>query len=351
MRESRQRADAAVPQIAVRNPSGLGRDSPMHSPPHKHRGNHSKTTYYLVGFQFEWFAHPVPRVGVGPASVLLTLGPERDGEVMAYVNNGSVRLWWDEEGAGDPVLLVMGFTYPSDMWHRVWPAMTDQFRVIRFDNRGVGKSDAPKGPYTIADMAEDAVAVLDAAGVQRAHVYGASMGGGIVQELALTHPERVASLVLGCTAAPDRPVGPPLKIAWILRIIPPKVILRFRGPRSYGADVPEKAMQDDRAILRSTRLTTRGVMGQAGAIAAYHSKDRVGQIAVPTIVVHGDQDETVPIALGRELASLIPGSQLHVIEGAGHNFITSVDCPANRIVKEFWQSLPALTPQTGSSDG
>ncbi len=261
---------------------------------------------------------------------------------MAYTHNGSVRLWWDEEGSGPPVLLVMGFSYPSEMWHRVWPALRDDFRVIRFDNRGVGQSDAPEGNYTIADMADDAVAVLDAAGVDKAHVYGASMGGGIVQEMALRHPERVASLVLACTAAPERPEGDPPKIPWIARVIPPRLLIKLRAKRNYGADVPKDAIKADRAILRSTHITNHGLLGQAQAIVAYHSKDRVAQIDVPTLVVHGDHDRTVPIEKGRELAALIPGARLEVIEGAAHNFITSVDCAANHLVKEFWKSQPPL---------
>jgi pimeloyl-ACP methyl ester carboxylesterase len=261
---------------------------------------------------------------------------------VAYVNNGPVRLWWEEEGTGDPVLLIMGFSYPADMWHRVWPAMTDTFRVIRFDNRGVGKSDIPSDPYSIADMAADAIAVLNGAGVPRAHVYGASMGGGIAQELALLYPERVASLVLGCTAAPAKKDGPPPKVPAIFRLIPPRFLIRLRAKRNYGADVPLQAIRDDQAILRASRPSTKGLLGQAQAVAAYDSKDRVGQIAVPTLVIHGDQDQTVPVEMGRELASLIPGARLEILAGAKHNFITSLDSPANRMVKEFWLSQPPL---------
>jgi pimeloyl-ACP methyl ester carboxylesterase len=228
------------------------------------------------------------------------------------------------------------------MWHRVWPAMQDDFRVIRFDNRGVGQSDVPPAGYSIADMADDAVAVLDAAGVERAHVYGASMGGGIVQEMALRHPERVASLVLACTAAPPKREGGPPKLPRIARILPIQLLIRLRASRNYGADVPQEAIKADRDILLSSSITKRGLLGQVGAVAAYDSKDRVGQITVPTLVIHGDQDKTVPIERGRELAAWIPGARLEVIEGARHNFITSIDCPANRLVKEFWKSQPAL---------
>jgi len=261
---------------------------------------------------------------------------------MAYVHNGSVRIWWEEVGQGEPVLLVMGFSYPGEMWHRVWPALTDRYRVIRLDNRGVGKSDAPKGPYSIADMAEDARAVMDAAGVPRAHVYGASMGGGIVQELALQHPDRVASLVLGCTAAPPTPTGPTPKVPWIMRIAPIKLIFRLRGRRSFGDDMPEAAMKEDIAILLKSRITNRGLIGQTQAVAAFSSQDRVGQLKMPVLVLHGDHDTTVPVEKGRELASLIPGAQLEIIEGAGHNYITSIDCRANQVLKDFLQAQPAI---------
>jgi 3-oxoadipate enol-lactonase len=261
---------------------------------------------------------------------------------MSYTENGSVRLWWDEVGAGEPVLLIMGLAYPSDMWHRVWPALQDEYRVLRLDNRGVGKSDAPAGPYSVADMARDAVAVLDAAGIQKAHVYGASMGGGIAQELALLHPDRVASLVLACTALPDpnEPTTP--KIPLVLRIIPPRILIRF-AKGDYGSDVSPEAIRDDKNILRSANLPTHGLLAQMQAIAAYHHIPRESVITVPTLVLHGDADKTVPVEKGRALAAAIPGSRLEIIHGGGHNFITSVDCPANTLVKEFWHSLPALT--------
>ena len=102
-------------------------------------------------------------------------------------------------GKGDPVLLIMGLGMASTAWWRTVPVLAKRLRVITFDNRGAGRSDAPRGPYTLRQLAADAVAVLDAAGEERAHVYGFSLGGMIAQELALRHPERVNKLVLGAT--------------------------------------------------------------------------------------------------------------------------------------------------------
>ena len=120
---------------------------------------------------------------------------------MSFVENRGARIYWDEQGSGEPLLLIMGLSYPSYMWHRSRPYLAKRFRTIALDNRGVGQSDAPPGVYSMALTAGDAAAVLDAASVETAHVFGVSMGGMIAQEFALQYPNRVRSLILGCTAA------------------------------------------------------------------------------------------------------------------------------------------------------
>src|SRR5437660_6177948 len=120
---------------------------------------------------------------------------------MAFVENQAARIYWDERGQDEPILFIMGLGYPSAMWHRTRPALAARYRTIALDNRGAGRSDTPPGPYSIRLMASDAAAVLDAAGIESAHVFGVSMGGMIAQEVALQYPKRVRSLILGCTAA------------------------------------------------------------------------------------------------------------------------------------------------------
>src|SRR5271155_3320601 len=120
---------------------------------------------------------------------------------MPFVDNQGARIYWDEQGHGAPVLLIMGLGYTSHMWHRTRPVLAQHYQTVVLDNRGVGKSDVPPGPYSIASMASDAAAVLDAAGTGSAHVFGVSMGGMIAQEFALQYPKRVRSLILGCTAS------------------------------------------------------------------------------------------------------------------------------------------------------
>ena len=120
---------------------------------------------------------------------------------MAWVENQGAMIYWDEQGQGEPVLLIMGLGWASPMWHRSRPVLAERYRTIALDNRGVGRSDMPPGPYAIALMASDAASVLDAAGIEGTHVFGVSMGGMIAQEFALQYPRRVRSLILGCTAA------------------------------------------------------------------------------------------------------------------------------------------------------
>src|SRR6476660_2900786 len=127
---------------------------------------------------------------------------------MAYALRNGTNLFWTESGAGDPILLIMGLGATHEWWNRVVPVLAERYRTILFDNRGVGRSDVPAGPYSIPEMAADAVAVMDAAGVGAAHIFGASMDGMIAQEFALAYPERVRSLILGCTNCGGRETVP-----------------------------------------------------------------------------------------------------------------------------------------------
>src|SRR5450755_188991 len=118
---------------------------------------------------------------------------------MPFAQSDATRIYWEESGRGEPLLLIMGLGYAHQMWFRTRPVLDAEYRTVVFDNRGVGKSDVPAGAYSIAQMAADAASVLDAAHIERARVFGISMGGMIAQEFALSHPERVERLILGCT--------------------------------------------------------------------------------------------------------------------------------------------------------
>lgn len=265
---------------------------------------------------------------------------------MPYAFNDNVRIWWDEHGAGEAALLCMGHSYSSEMWHRAIPALAAHHRVLTFDNRGVGHSDAPRPPYSVEQLAADGIAVMDAAGVERCHVYGVSMGGLTAQELALSYRERVRSLVLGCTGCiepEDNPIRLPFAVqkALVRPLVRLSMLRPRRAGRHYGAGTPERVKADDLALLRSTRVTSRGLVGQVIAVGTYSSRRRLTALKVPTLVIHGDADQVVSVQKGEELASVIPGASLEILAGAGHNYLTEPFGRANTLVLDFWEAVEA----------
>src|ERR1700674_5529318 len=172
---------------------------------------------------------------------------------MAFVQNRGAQIYWDDAGKGSPILLIMGLGWPSYLWHRTRPVFSARFRSIALDNRGVGQSDVPPGPYPIALMAADAAAVLDAAGVERAHIFGLSMGGMIAQEFALQYPNKVRSLILGCTAAggPEavRAEDEALQVL-MKRGQDPDQFARAINPFIYDAGTSPQLVEEDSAVRR-----------------------------------------------------------------------------------------------------
>jgi pimeloyl-ACP methyl ester carboxylesterase len=263
---------------------------------------------------------------------------------MPFVESGGARIHWEEQGAGPPVLLIMGHLYSSRMWYPLLPALTQKRRAIIFDNRGTGLSDTT-GFVTIGQFAADALAVLDAAGVERAHVYGVSMGGGIAAEFAIRYPDRVASLVLGCTMM--KTADKPDRSSWMSRLIYHlplglvRSVMRSRIDRAaYGSAAPAEAVARDIEVLTDERFTMKGVRVQSEAIAAYATtREAVARLAMPTLVLHGDEDRAVDVKYGRELAETIPNSRLVIFEGAGHNYLVAAGQASTQALLQFFDEV------------
>jgi 3-oxoadipate enol-lactonase len=260
---------------------------------------------------------------------------------MSFVENQRAKIYWDELGQGSPVLLIMGLGYTSVMWHRTRPALAQRYRTVAFDNRGVGLSDVPPGPYSIATMASDAAAVLDAAGIARAHVFGVSMGGMIAQEFALQYPARTRSLILGCTAAGGpSAVRAESKVADVLmaRGMTPEQARDAILPYIYDAATPREKIDEDIRVRQPWLPTPAGYIAQLQAILAWESYSRIAQITAPTLVIHGKSDALVPPGNGELIAKRIPGAKLVLLEHASHLFLTDQTEEAHQEIFEFLRS-------------
>ncbi|MGA7294615.1 MAG: alpha/beta fold hydrolase [Terriglobales bacterium] len=260
---------------------------------------------------------------------------------MPFVDCQGTKIYWDERGQGPPLLLIMGLAYPSALWHRTRPVLAQHYRTIAFDNRGVGLSDVPPGPYSIATMASDAAAVLDAAGVDRANVFGVSMGGMIAQEFALQYPSRTLSLILGCTSP-----GGPSAVRAASNVID---VLFMRGmtieqsrqailPFIYDRSTPPEKIDEDLALRRRWFASLEGYTAQLQAILAWQSYSRLSQIAAPALVIHGKSDALVPPENAQLIADRIPGAKLVILDHASHLFLTDQTETAHKEILDFLSS-------------
>ena len=248
-----------------------------------------------------------------------------------------MKVAWFEQGAGDALLLIQGLGYGAWGWDPVVPGLAEHFRVLSFDNRGIGGSDKPAGPYTAQLMAEDALQVLDEAGVERAHVVGASLGGMIAQELVVAEPQRVDRLVLACTT-PGGAAGVPMpevtiKLFQEAATLAPDVALRRFVENALGADPPVELVDDLYARRVANPPDPAGWQAQAAAGTTFPGVD--GTIAAPTLVLQGTDDNVVAAGNAQVLAERIPGARVELFEGAGHLFFWEQPDAFVRIVTEF----------------
>jgi 3-oxoadipate enol-lactonase len=247
---------------------------------------------------------------------------------MPVVRAGEVELDYERSGSGPPLLLIMGMSGTALHWGEPFlELLREDFEVVVYDHRGVGRSTPLDGPVTIAQMAGDAAALLDALQLDSVHVLGISMGGMIAQERALAHPERVRTLALGCTWA-----GGPTATQRSPEVLQRLTEAMLSGDREralragWEAIVSPAMAADDaayaafRRIAEQRAVTVPVIMAQLQAGMALDTADRLGELAMPTLVIHGTEDEMLDVANGRLIASRVPGSQLEILEGIGHMF-------------------------------
>ncbi len=242
---------------------------------------------------------------------------------------GRPELHWERTGSGEPVLLITGLGLSAGAWWRTVPVLAAGLEVITFDNRGVGRSRALCHAYCTEVMADDAVSVLDAAGVETAHVYGISLGGMVAQQVALRHPDRVRSLVLGATQPGGRDATRPddelmsflRRRLWMDRDEAAQASVPFNYSERARREHPDRIAEDLQQRL-SHPFPAQAYRAQMWAAITHDTSRRLHRITAPTLVVHGTDDLMIPVANGRLLAARIAGAELIELPETGHLYAT-----------------------------
>ena len=244
-----------------------------------------------------------------------------------FVDAGGARLWVEPgAGGGPPVLLIAGLGYASWCWHELRERLGGELALTAFDNRGAGRSDKPAGPYAIAQLADDAAAVIDALGHPAVAVLGHSMGGYIALTLALRHPGKVRSLVLVGTSpgGPRTQPTPAETLAtWQLAgTLTPQQYARASMPKSFApgwTDAHPAEFEDILARRLQFPTPAASWLAQYQACVEYVARGaEVERITAPALVVHGEQDQVVVHANGRLLAERLPNARFASLPAAGH---------------------------------
>jgi pimeloyl-ACP methyl ester carboxylesterase len=237
-------------------------------------------------------------------------------------------LYYETDGPRDgrPLLLVEGLGGDIPGWRRNIPALAEELFVVAFDLRGNGRSDAPDEPVTMATFVEDAIAVLHFVGVEASHVYGQSFGGMIAMELALTHPERVRSLILAATHPGGSHVVP---VRWKVPKDRPWLALYAPG---FPEANPEHVAED---LSAGSEQRPHAARRQWEAMRTFDAFDRLPSLDMPVLVLHGTEDQLVSPENARLLAERIPGAELVLLVGAGHLYHSERAEEADAAVLDF----------------
>jgi 3-oxoadipate enol-lactonase len=268
---------------------------------------------------------------------------------MPYARTSDgIRIHYEVLGRrGAPVVLfIQGLGADKHGWDMQRFVFAAFYRVIALDNRGAGRSDKPFGHYSLEQMADDTISVLDHAGAEAVHVVGASMGGAIAQIIALKYPERVRSLTLACTACRNHPWRRELLSGWATKATEQGMAKMTRdaarwviGPRSFRRLVPAFGWLGPLALGR----TSHAFVAQVRAILATDETmaERIGDITVPALVIVGNQDILTPRGDSEELAERLSNAELVVISGAAHGFMVEHASTFNRVLLDFLRRVSA----------
>ena len=265
---------------------------------------------------------------------------------MPKIKTNNIELYYEIHGAGQPLVLISGLGYPLWQWHKMVPFLAEHFQVITFDNRGVGQSDKPAGPYTAQMLAADTAGLLDTLGIEKAIIAGHSMGGFVAQAMALDFPQKVAKLIL-CSTNFGGPHHVPVtaEAMKVLTDVTSDALTRFKNGLavSTAPDWSEKnpemieewvkwrvANPIDPAPYQAQMAIGFGLMPEAAAF-----ENKLPRLNVPTLILFGAHDKVVPPDNASLLAEKISGSKVVILPNAGHFFPIEVAEAASRTITDF----------------
>ena len=265
---------------------------------------------------------------------------------MPRVNANGIEIYYEIHGDGAPLILISGLGYDQWMWHKMIPGLARHFQVIAFDNRGVGQSDQPAGPYTAQMLADDTAGLLNALGIKKAAVMGHSMGGFIAQALVLSKPELVSKLILSATNfGGPRAIPVTLEAMAVLSDISGDPVARLKrgilvscAPGFRDAHPEIVAEWVDYRVehpIQPTPYQAQMAIGLALVAEEKCFEHRLEQVRVPTLILFGEYDKVVPPGNAELLARAIPNSRIEILKNAGHFFPFEVPDAANSAIARF----------------
>ena len=261
---------------------------------------------------------------------------------MPTVNVGDIDMYYEVHGEGEPLLLIAGLSADLTSWIFQIPEFSKRYRLIVFDNRGVGRTDVPDIPYSTDMMADDSAGLLNALGIEKAHILGHSMGGFIAQEIVLKYPQLVKSLVLASTGTQETHMTKHNIDTWarmaregVSREIFVRELLLWIFTENFFENTEMVQIAVDTLVTDTYPQPAHGLIRQVSACLEHNTKDRIGNITTPTLALVGKEDILVPVRMSEELAAGIAGAELVVLEGAAHLAYFEAADKFNLAVLEF----------------
>lgn len=261
---------------------------------------------------------------------------------MPFANVNGVRLFYDQQGTGPDLVLIGGLTANHLVWKTILPMLIENFRVTSFDNRGAGQSDVPSSLFSIADMAQDVVGLLDHLRISQAHVYGHSMGGAILQQLLIDFPERINKAII----ASSSPFSP-AKAIWCFRTrvklmeacLGQDVLIETLLPWMFG----NAYLQDDDRVAATIAMmlnnpypqSEAGFYGQLSAMGRFNSKGHLSRITNETMIIAGDEDILIPASYSELIHREILSSSFVVMKNTGHMAHVEFPDEVVKLIEEF----------------